>query len=115
MAWIDEPCRSRRGESPWNPTDAEAELAALNDHEGPGWRVSTDGKALEKELRFPDFAAAVAFVDRLQPVADAQDHHPDLSVGYGKVAIRLSTHSIGGISGNDLALAARIDQLPGAA
>jgi 4a-hydroxytetrahydrobiopterin dehydratase len=115
MAWIEEHCRPRKGEEPWDAATAEAELAAINGNADNGWRVSDDGRAVEKSFRFQDFAEAVGFVDRIQPLADAEDHHPDLTVGYGRVGIRLSTHSIGGISGNDLVLAARIDQLPGAA
>lgn len=115
MAWIDEHCRPRKGEEPWDAATAGTELGTINGDGDNGWQVSEDGRALEKTFRFPDFAAAVAFVDHIQPLADAEDHHPDLAVGYGRVGIRLSTHSIGGISGNDFVLAARIDGLPGAA
>jgi 4a-hydroxytetrahydrobiopterin dehydratase len=115
MAWIDEHCQPRKGEQPWDAATAEAELATINTGAGNDWQVSEDGRALEKTFRFKDFAEAVAFVDRIQPLADAEDHHPDLTVGYGRVGVRLATHSIGGISGNDLVLAARIDGLEGAA
>ncbi|HEX2517856.1 MAG TPA: 4a-hydroxytetrahydrobiopterin dehydratase, partial [Chloroflexota bacterium] len=48
----------------------------------------------------------------ITPVAEAEGHHPDLSVGWGKVGVELTTHAIGGLSENDFILAAKIDQLP---
>jgi 4a-hydroxytetrahydrobiopterin dehydratase len=75
----------------------------------PGWSFE-DGR-LEKSYRFPDFVAAVGFVDRLTLVAEAQNHHPDLLVGWGKVTVQLSSHDVGGITARDLRLAAALDQL----
>ena len=69
-----------------------------------------DGK-LVKSFTFPDFVAAVAFVDRLTVVAEAQNHHPDLYVGWGKVAVQLSSHDVGGVTTRDFRLAAALDDL----
>jgi len=54
----------------------------------------------------------VAFVNRLTPVAERAEHHPDLEVGYGKVLVKLSTHDAGGLTELDLKLAGEIDGLP---
>jgi 4a-hydroxytetrahydrobiopterin dehydratase len=77
----------------------------------PGWQV-VDGK-LHRELRFPDFVEAFGFMTRAAIVAQGMDHHPEWSNVYGTVVIDLVTHSAGGISGNDLELAAALDGLAG--
>jgi 4a-hydroxytetrahydrobiopterin dehydratase len=75
----------------------------------PGWSVR-DGK-LVKSYTFPDFVTAVDFVDRLTAVVEAQNHHPDLLVSWGKVIVQVSSHDVGGITMRDLRLAAALDQL----
>jgi 4a-hydroxytetrahydrobiopterin dehydratase len=55
--------------------------------------------------------SAVAFVDRLTPVAEAQNHHPDLFVAWGRVTAHLWSHDAGGITARDLRLAAALDEL----
>lgn len=74
-----------------------------------GWQVEA-GK-LVKAYSFDDFMGAVGFVDRLAPVAEAEGHHPDLEVGWGRVVVKLSTHSAGGLTEQDFSLASRLDQL----
>ena len=77
-----------------------------------GWR--DDGAALVRDLRFPDFAAAIAFVDRVAAAAEAAGHHPDILVhGWNNVRLTLSTHSAGAVTEADHALARVIDGLPG--
>lgn len=77
----------------------------------PGeWRH--EGGVLVRDLRFSDFAAAIGFVDRVAELAEAANHHPDILVhGWNKVRLTLSTHSEGGVTAADLALAERIDTL----
>ncbi len=76
---------------------------------GPnGWRVNA-GHHLEKQYRFPDFASALAFVNRVGAIAEQQGHHPDLELGWGRVAIRIFTHAIDGLTESDFILAARAD------
>jgi 4a-hydroxytetrahydrobiopterin dehydratase len=78
--------------------------------EGSAWR--REGEAIVRDLRFADFAAAIAFVERVAEVAEQANHHPDILVhGWNKVRLTLSTHSEGGITGADLALAQRLDGL----
>jgi 4a-hydroxytetrahydrobiopterin dehydratase len=75
-----------------------------------GWEV-VNGHHLHKTYKFPDFAQALAFVNRIGAAAEAQGHHPDLKLGWGKVEVELFTHTADGISEKDYALAATIDQI----
>lgn len=74
-----------------------------------GWTVVEDRK-IEKEYRFPDFRQALAFVNRLGEVAEAEGHHPDIFLTWGKVKVTLWTHSVSGLSENDFILAAKADE-----
>lgn len=75
-----------------------------------GWQME-GGKELRKEYRFPDFRQALDFVNRLGEAAEQEGHHPDLYLTWGKVEVRLSTHSIGGLSKSDFVLAAKADEV----
>lgn len=76
--------------------------------EGGDWR--REGDAIVRDWRLADFRAAIAFVERVAEVAEAANHHPDILVhGWNKVRLTLSTHSEGGITAADLALAAQLD------
>lgn len=66
---------------------------------------------LEKSYAFPDFAQALAFVNKVGALAEAEGHHPDLHLAWGKVRIEIWTHAIGGLSESDFILAAKIDAL----
>jgi 4a-hydroxytetrahydrobiopterin dehydratase len=78
--------------------------------DGSAWR--RDGAELVRELKLADFAAAIAFVDAVAAAAEAANHHPDILVhGWNKVRLTLSTHSDGGLTEADFALAAQIDAL----
>ena len=73
---------------------------------------SDDGTALVRELTFADFAAAIAFVDRVAQAAEAAGHHPDILVhGWNRVRLSLFTHSAGQVTDADHALARAIDDL----
>ncbi|MFO0969998.1 MAG: 4a-hydroxytetrahydrobiopterin dehydratase [Gemmataceae bacterium] len=79
----------------------------------PGWRLGDDGKSLRRQWRVQNFTAALDFFNKIAAVAEKEDHHPDLHLtGYRNVAIDLSTHAIGGLSGNDFILAAKINEIP---
>jgi 4a-hydroxytetrahydrobiopterin dehydratase len=74
------------------------------------WR--REGAALVRDWRFADFAAAIAFVERVAELAEQSNHHPDILVhGWNRVRLTLSTHSEGGVTAADVALAQRIDAL----
>jgi 4a-hydroxytetrahydrobiopterin dehydratase len=73
---------------------------------------SRAGDAIVRELSFADFAAAIAFVNRVAETAEAANHHPDILLhGWNKVRLTLSTHSQGGLTDADFDLAAQIDRL----
>jgi 4a-hydroxytetrahydrobiopterin dehydratase len=73
----------------------------------PGWE--REGDEIEKKFRFADFKASMAFVNRVAELAEAADHHPDISIKYNRVKLTLSTHSEGGVTEKDFALAAQLD------
>ncbi|WP_270174142.1 4a-hydroxytetrahydrobiopterin dehydratase [Diaphorobacter sp. ED-3] len=79
----------------------------------PGWQLSGDGAdvAIEKTYRFANYHETMAFVNAVAFIAHAQDHHPDLSVHYGRCVVRLNTHDVAGISATDVDCATRIDAL----
>lgn len=74
-----------------------------------GWAL-VDG-AFERSWAFPDFAAALAFVVAVGVAAEAEGHHPDIAFGWGTATVRWTTHSEGGVTDRDAALARRTDGL----
>jgi 4a-hydroxytetrahydrobiopterin dehydratase len=84
--------------------EIEAKLAGR-----PGWTRA--GEAIERTFECGDFVGSVKFVDALVEPAEAMNHHPDLEISWDKVKVTLSTHSEGGLTENDFALAERIDAL----
>lgn len=77
----------------------------------PGWHLR-DGSAIEREWKLADFAAAIAFVERVAGVAEQANHHPDILVhGWNKVRLTLSTHSQDGLTEADFKLAEQVDLL----
>ena len=96
------------------PTPASGSLLGSEQVEGrlgqlTGWRV--EGKELARSYKFKNFLEAVSFVNAIAAIAESQDHHPDLLVRWGEVAVRVTTHSAGGLTAKDFELAAAIDQL----
>jgi len=81
----------------------------------PDWQiVAKDGvDRLERVFKFRNFAAALAFTDRVGAIAEEQGHHPLLVTEWGKVTVQWWTHKIGGLHRNDFVMAARTDQLAG--
>lgn len=75
-----------------------------------GWHVYNDQR-LEKSWEFDDFASALAFVNRVGEAAEQANHHPDVYLSWGKVKLTIWTHSAGGLTAKDFALAARADEL----
>ena len=89
-------------------TAEEASAEAAGTH---GWRV--DGDALFKRFEFANFAESLAFVNKVGEIAEAADHHPDITFGWGYAELRTTTHDRGGITDVDLALVGKIDQIEG--
>ena len=74
-----------------------------------GWEADVGAPSIAREYQFPTFPAAVRFVDFVAELAEAADHHPDIDVRYNRVRLTLSTHSAGGVTEKDFALARAID------
>lgn len=79
--------------------------------EVPEWNLSGDAKKISRTFKFKDFRSAMEFANKIADIAEAEGHHPDLFVSWGKVGIELWTHKIGGLSENDFIIAAKIDAL----
>lgn len=74
-----------------------------------GWTV--DGDALHKKFEFANFAESLAFVNKVGEIAEASDHHPDITFGWGYAELRTMTHDRGGITDVDFALVEKIDRI----
>ena len=82
--------------------DVRTRLADL-----PGWAF--DGGAIWKRFTFENFVGSVMFVNRITGAAEAANHHPDIAINWNAVTVTLTTHSQGGVTEADLALAAQIE------
>lgn len=100
------PCEG--GVEPLSRTEAQA----LMQHLQPEWKLADDGKSLHREWRFKNFYHTMSFVNAAAHIANTEDHHPDLEVGYGYCRMKYWTHAIGGLSENDFICAAKVDVLP---
>ena len=93
-----------------DPRLADDELAELLEGpEAPDWQLV--GGRLMKTVRCHGFAGALAFVNAVGALAEAADHHPNIYMRWDTVTLRLTTHSAGGLTEKDFALAAEIDRL----
>jgi 4a-hydroxytetrahydrobiopterin dehydratase len=97
--------------APGTPVLSAAHAAELLAALGPGWRIADDGLSLRRSFGFADFYETMAFVNALAWIANVEDHHPDLEVGYNYCRVTFATHSIGGLSENDFICAAKVDAL----
>ena len=90
-------------------TGAQAgELAKQLHHD---WSIDSGGREIRRNFKFKNYYETMAFVNAMAWIAHAEDHHPDIEVGYNRCLIRYSTHSVGGLSENDFICCARIDAL----
>ena len=99
------PCEG--GTKPLTRSQAEAYLAQV-----PGWSlVEGEPMKIVRAMKFKDFAQAMAFVNQIGEIAEAEGHHPNFCVSWNRVQIELFTHAIGGLSENDFIMAAKINEL----
>ena len=89
-------------------TEIVARLASV-----PGWHLTGDGEdvAIEKTYAFGNYYETISFVNAVAFIANAQDHHPDLSVHYNRCLVRFNTHDVKGLSETDFESAAQVDAL----
>jgi 4a-hydroxytetrahydrobiopterin dehydratase len=95
----------RAGTPPLTAAEAGSLAAGVADE----WRI--EPSEIRREFSFKTFNAAFGLATRIALLAEAQGHHPELEVGWGRLVVRLSSHSVGGLSRNDFIMAARIDRL----
>ncbi|MFZ1100561.1 MAG: 4a-hydroxytetrahydrobiopterin dehydratase [Steroidobacteraceae bacterium] len=100
------PCEG--GVPPLTPERAAAFLAQLS----PAWALTEDAHAIRREFGFRDFYRTMSFVNALAHIANIEDHHPDLEVGYNYCRVSFTTHAIRGLSDNDFVCAAKVDLIP---
>lgn len=98
-------CVPCRGGVPPLPEEQSRKLLAELE---PGWDL-VDNHHIERIYKFPNFAEALAFTNRVGDVAEQQGHHPDIELGWGRVKIILCTHKINGLTESDFILAAKAD------
>jgi 4a-hydroxytetrahydrobiopterin dehydratase len=99
------PCEG--GIEPLSLTQAEELRGQLHAE----WSLAEDGKSIARQWKFRNFYHTMSFVNAVAHIANAEDHHPDLEVGYGFCKVKFTTHAISGLSENDFICAAKVDQL----
>lgn len=75
------------------------------------WQLSLDATSIQREFRFVDFLRAMSFANAVAHVANIEDHHPDIEMGWGYCRVRFTTHAIRGLSENDFICAAKVDAI----
>ncbi|MBF0571658.1 MAG: 4a-hydroxytetrahydrobiopterin dehydratase [Candidatus Omnitrophica bacterium] len=87
--------------------EAQSRLAEIS-----GWVLGKDGKSIERAFILKNFVACVNFINKIKDIAEDEMHHPDLHLtGYKNLKVVLYTHSLGGITENDLIVAAKVNQI----
>jgi 4a-hydroxytetrahydrobiopterin dehydratase len=99
------PCEG--GVEPLTEAEARRSLIELDEL----WRLDATARHLSREFRFPNFFRVMSFVNAIAHIANEEDHHPDLELGYNYCRVRYTTHAIRGLSENDFICAAKIDRL----
>lgn len=100
------PCEG--GVPPLTPAEAARLLTQIS----TDWALIEDAHAIERRFAFRDFYRTMSFVNALAHIANIEDHHPDLEVGYNYCRVRFTTHAVKGLSENDFVCAAKVDHIP---
>ena len=94
------------GIPPLSTEEANKYLSEIN-----AWAISEDKKSIYKRFEFKGFYKTMAFVNAVAWIANQENHHPDMEVGYNYCVIHYRTHAVDGLTTNDFICAAKIDQL----
>ena len=105
-ALAEKECAACRGDS---PALKGADLTRLS-QQLKGWQIVNEHH-LEKEVKFKDFRQALDYTNKVGELAEAQNHHPDIYLAWGKVKLTLWTHKIDGLTESDFVFAAKVDRL----
>ncbi len=95
------------GTQPFTPDQA----LALKEKIHGDWNLTMNATRLERVFRFRNFKDAMALAVRVGDIADAENHHPDLFVSWGRLRVEITSHDVHGLSENDFILAAKVDAL----
>lgn len=99
------PCEG--GVQPLTRAEAEKYIAKI----AGDWVINDDATGISREFKFKGYYKTIAFVNAMAWIANAENHHPDIEVGYNHCLVRWSTHAIGGLSENDFICAAKVSKL----
>lgn len=99
------PCEG--GARPLSRQDAQKLLGSLH----KDWSLNDDATEIRRDFRFKGFNKTMGFVNAVAWIANNENHHPDMEVGWGHCLLRFGTHAIGGLSENDFICAAKVDDL----
>ena len=77
----------------------------------PDWELALGGRAIKRRFIFKDFAAPLKLINQIAAIAQAENHHPDLMLGWGYAECVLWTHAIAGLHENDFIIASKINEL----
>ena len=100
------PCEG--GMPPLTPAQAARLLTEVSSE----WTLMDNAHAISREFRFRDFYRTMSFVNAVAHIANIEDHHPDLEVGYNRCRVTYTTHAVRGLSENDFVCAAKVDLIP---
>lgn len=98
------PCQG--GVEPLTEAEAKELLQKTSD-----WQLKEGGKKLYREFEFDNFQKALDFTNKVGELAEAEQHHPDIQLGWGYVNITIFTHKIDGLHENDFILASKVDEV----
>ena len=93
------------------PVVTGAELDELRAELHADWRLDDDARHIRRTWRFRDFAEAFAFATRVAFIAEGEEHQPDITVGWGRCEVVLTTHAVKGLTRNDFIVAAKVDRI----
>lgn len=100
------PCAS--GTPPLTPAQAATLLGQVSS----AWVLTGEARAISRKFAFRDFYRTMSFVNALAHIANIEDHHPDLEIGYNYCHVTFTTHAVKGLSENDFVCAAKVDLIP---
>ena len=100
------PCEG--GTPPLTPAEAAKLLTQISSE----WALTANAHAIERRFAFRDFYRTMSFVNAVAHIANIEDHHPDLEVGYNYCRVSFTTHAVKGLSENDFVCAAKVDLIP---
>jgi 4a-hydroxytetrahydrobiopterin dehydratase len=103
----DRQCKALKTGTPGLDKDGVQALLA----QVPGWDVSADGLNLKRLFSFDSYGRGLLFVNAVGWIAQKEQHHPDIELGFKKVTVSFSTHSVGALSDNDFICAAKVSAL----